>query len=1843
MSGDTRLQSSKSSERGARRGSWRLAASPRRWHASRHIRGGLVVFFAIALAGWLLWIVLFPVLQPAVHLVGTTGGEYETLHVPPIAFAAEDLAAFEPLGRVLATADDHSGPGILASLNTAGDMAALRQRLVEISNSPSDVLIVYVNAHGVSEDGTAYLLCKNFAPESAASGRYRFADLLQTLQATPAATKLLILDAGRLDDDPRLGLFVNEFARLAQQDVQRTRDPSLWVMSANSVLEQSHVSRVLERSVFGHFVARGLAGTADLDGNGAIDVGELYRYVAAHVTAWVQQFTQGNSSQSPTLVWGGGSLSASVALPILLPVAGVLDVPTTVRGKNDEPKPEAKKRTESFAGVQPSLSYPSVPLPGARMPGLPVAPLPSFPLPTLGVPGLGGIAPPILQPTIDVSKVQAAARKALVPAPRAPSSTIPVGESKSALPPGSEKPPANAAAKETATEKDVPSKDSAAPAGTEPAGSKGVLPPSRTVPELLADAWQLRDALASQSPPLARPADFAPHLWHEFEEWLLAIEQRYLSGKQVNEQALAEELRDTIESLQTFTTPQPHVLKLGTHSLAERLAELLPHDVPKWAVPPSLAVAELLALHGGVPVSPETNSLVEQWEQIAAQANAEQLAPSREEIATWVMQFRPTQDRLVEFRLARQLASLPDLKRAVMQQVWQSERLSERLAACNPRYLPWIAPMVEQGDRLRLAGQRELLDRIGSYRQQQSLKDLEKAAELYQQAGRQLTQIRAAILHHHYLLQRATYYVRWHRSAGAHAIGDDAPTYLDLAKLLESLAQLTVLLESPDPATLSQILELDQRLILLQQQVESGLEAREIAGLTSQPARAESARRIDHLLGTPLVSAAFRLRLLAAASAAETAAMNGFGPVMSPRSLPSPRPVTRHDWQFVRERVDLECKLMRLAAIPGPPAPALTRLEEAHQAFLAAFNRLEQDASLPADDETLWVAGRDFGAALKNFYHHLPAQIEETVRQNRDLTAAETRDDRLRTLRGAEQALALVDARDARQIEHGDAGSEVRQAGWYDFFLWRQQRTLQARGGASPADAEFLSEAARAYRAEAGRIAHQPPLIAVSEPQLVLSGSKSLNLATESEQEMEFSVKLMGAAEEEVWVVLKFDPQLLEIRLPSESRAYEEHSLALPGAAPTQIPNGAISSDPGQELTAGPFLAEFGDLASRPPTFKLQSGSSDSIRFKVRGKAPSADSARILVKAISRHAFARLETEIRLPNPEPVELRVLGVPGTVAPSDTSLLLYPFPNQRTEFRFELLNHSLQDKTLGMEILALDNANHAHIVLPKGAISATDASALLGRFGSTRSLASLAKVSAPVGGEPVLLPFPKPADEEPALPADEGAAKAEGAVPAANESAKPAISIVHGLLVVITEEQSQLKTIRRIELAPQRPRRYVRPRVGYDPRRERIVIRVVPQDAALIPPGGVKIRGELLGDVPPAVEARLDGHLKAPDFEADLFAGVPAEVGRVLTLRLDVDGYPRAFIYRVPCHDGSVDLPEVIDLLDLRVTSPPTGLALKTPTGVIPMQFQVDAPLGAFQHEEDLVEVGIDMDRDRDFRGEKTLRFAADRQVAVSLDRLAPGGVVTVLTKVGDFKVDLPPPNLTNSRVGVLGRVSVGGKTAWSESREIVLDGSAPRIDRIELNPPGEVTIGKELIVSVWATDGELSGVGKVEVALDVAGIGKFAKVPPPMPAKLEPSGRWTVKLPTAVESGSYRVLVRATDKVGNESEYSSVVVRALTADEALALRATRTNRVSGTVLYGEQPVPGIEIKLAAEKGAKIPPVVTDERGNFTFPTVPPGEYKLTAQGQVRNKVRKAEAQVAVEPPPARGKPLRLTVK
>jgi hypothetical protein len=172
---------------------------------------------------------------------------------------------------------------------------------------PQDVLVVYVSAHGVSEDGTPYFLCRDYDLQAPRRARYSLAQLLQEVSSCPARTKLLVLDTGWISSDPLLGMLVNEFPRLVIEQVRQWNDPGIWVLLSHGPGESSLPLPAERQTLFGQTVVAGLLGHADLPDYGGnrdshVDLSELYRLVLTTVHGFSR------AAQSPLLVRGGEGL-----------------------------------------------------------------------------------------------------------------------------------------------------------------------------------------------------------------------------------------------------------------------------------------------------------------------------------------------------------------------------------------------------------------------------------------------------------------------------------------------------------------------------------------------------------------------------------------------------------------------------------------------------------------------------------------------------------------------------------------------------------------------------------------------------------------------------------------------------------------------------------------------------------------------------------------------------------------------------------------------------------------------------------------------------------------------------------------------------------------------------------------------------------------------------------------------------------------------------------------------------------------------------------------------------------------------------------------------------------------------------------------------------------------------------------------------------------------------------------------------------------------------------------------------------------------------------------------------
>ncbi|MHB8971780.1 MAG: hypothetical protein ACYC3X_19155 [Pirellulaceae bacterium] len=267
----------------------------------------LVVIGMFALLGWLLWLLL-PSRLPQTHVVAITTGEAHKLIVPPIPFAHEDLARLTQ--TVAASYRFHD----FSRLQEANNIRDLGRSLQSLLMKEKDVLVVYVSAHGVCENGTAYLLCRDYDLQNKDAGRYTVSELLDQLLQSSVATKLLVLDSLWIRSDPRLGMLVNEFPVLVANDVAQRDAPDLWVLLSCSLLQSPTVLLTERQTLFGRGFVDGLLGSADLSDRGGnedgfISLDELFNFLV------VDCRQEAAGSQMPVLLHAGQRLNELTQIP----------------------------------------------------------------------------------------------------------------------------------------------------------------------------------------------------------------------------------------------------------------------------------------------------------------------------------------------------------------------------------------------------------------------------------------------------------------------------------------------------------------------------------------------------------------------------------------------------------------------------------------------------------------------------------------------------------------------------------------------------------------------------------------------------------------------------------------------------------------------------------------------------------------------------------------------------------------------------------------------------------------------------------------------------------------------------------------------------------------------------------------------------------------------------------------------------------------------------------------------------------------------------------------------------------------------------------------------------------------------------------------------------------------------------------------------------------------------------------------------------------------------------------------------------------------------------------------
>jgi hypothetical protein len=253
----------------------------------------LATTFVVSL-GLLVWLLLFIFIRHGGPVAGYWVAQ-RGIAAPILAFQASDL------GRILGRP-----PGNPPADVSSRDLGALvRERL---ARSGDGLSVIFLSAAGVSESRRPLLLATNHRPvdppgDSGGAG-LKADDRLDLLQEPPSkgGKCLLILDSGQIGTDRNLGVFGNGFVQRLATLMKEKKPKGLLILCSCAPGQVSWTSEADRRTVFGHFLARGLSGDAagwDPSSHGLTARG-LAAYARHQVARWVSE--KRGAQQTPILL-----------------------------------------------------------------------------------------------------------------------------------------------------------------------------------------------------------------------------------------------------------------------------------------------------------------------------------------------------------------------------------------------------------------------------------------------------------------------------------------------------------------------------------------------------------------------------------------------------------------------------------------------------------------------------------------------------------------------------------------------------------------------------------------------------------------------------------------------------------------------------------------------------------------------------------------------------------------------------------------------------------------------------------------------------------------------------------------------------------------------------------------------------------------------------------------------------------------------------------------------------------------------------------------------------------------------------------------------------------------------------------------------------------------------------------------------------------------------------------------------------------------------------------------------------------------------------------------------------
>lgn len=1314
----------------------------------------------------------------------------------------------------------------------------------------------------------------------------------------------------------------------------------------------------------------------------------------------------------------------------------------------------------------------------------------------------------------------------------------------------------------------------------------------------LLDAWK-GSAVVEGAADRSAPSVFVPPLWRELTDQLLWYEQfctvEVPDDKKKAWKDVIDPLNGINRSLRDFA--KQSVAKPRAENIVERIrARSFATPLPAGTTrPSSLALLQLMAANDpGRPLPEDLKVFAEKYRALIIKEDS-----------------KPKDlDAILEKTEALELVKLYEFQLLDLRNdsglSWETLRLlllvrlrGEQAAADLLCGEGWTRKSIEAADRARSAGERMVFDRTDPNWEATSKTKFNDALARYEQAIKELGLIRATIQERNKLLARLPEYLRlFHRSRVE--IPAENLRRIRPSDLIELATEINSALVEPSGEGLP------RNFAELSQQLHAALEAIETPEET-----ADNPVRMASFLATALPTPERRLELKEELFKLDKKALPGPNDSQKEPSAPL-REITSTQWREIMEHLEIELGLAQLAGSEGEKVEVLEAIRN-------------------ASESERWDKLHEVSDRLGQLYGTLPKRLK-AIPESGSLADAAMRPMRLAELRRATQSWLLLGPMPSEEPQVSlDLSAKLVRAAWYDLLCWQFQRFSRAAVDVPPKQHADLMGLATEFATLAGGVPDQPPFAPAAQPQVTIEAESVVSLEVHNEVQINVTVKSLSSARNPLWLFAQFNRNLLEV-----SGAYTQDKL---DPVENEAYSTAIES---REINFATLLRQ----RRLEPSAQIPAGGSQRFTLKVKRRGNAAGTTSLIVKAVAGTSLVRHDADILLPGRDELLLTVGLENEFWQHTNQGIRLLPLPGHVQSFPLRLANRTKVEKKVKVSFynpLDLPD-NDGTLILPFGALSRDDADMLLDRFKPAKLGPDFPEfaVVLPAMGKSIRLQVPdaKPANLLP-LP------------PPTSDDKTPKVPLRHGLLVKLEDQTSGLVTIRQIEIAPQRPHGYLTATANYDVATRQLEIVVQAPNANMVPPEGFKVATNAEG-VSRQFSQKLVAELRPPDanssdnpnsaYTARMFARLLANQPEIKA-SVDVDGYPRAFIFRMRGSESHRNAEPLDNTHEVRVVRPEPKTPFQAPRDTIPVTVQIDAPKSSFGYQDrtSFVEIGLDTNRNGELEDEYIPRVKkySDRQVTIDATGFSTDGTLTLNTKVDDFR-DLPVPatGLMNVSVYALARLHTtsGSNDQWSNRVEICLDGAGPSISA-ELNPgqpSRDVEFGKDLevLVSPDPNAPDLSGIKKVEVAFDLAATGDEKN------AKWEEAKRietgWFAKLPTKdLVPGRYTVLFRVTDLVGNIDDQHEESVELLKKPEpAPAIKPVKdvSNTLTGEVKYGTEVGGKVDIWLQDENGTVLPAVKTDANGHYRMSKIKPGKYRVLAKGVVRARMRQGEASITIVPFP-----------